>query len=72
MENNWNNNPNVIDYTQESAVMPKTFVSNVMVLMSLGLLISAAFAYMFGNSAELFGMLYSFKIDFSCSRIFGF
>ncbi|MCT4624199.1 MAG: Bax inhibitor-1/YccA family protein [Schleiferiaceae bacterium] len=61
MENNWNNNPNVIDYTQESAIMPKTFVSNVMVLMSLGLLISAALAYMFGNSAELFGMLYNLE-----------
>ncbi len=61
MNNNWNNQNDIIDHTGQSAAVPKTFVSNVMVLMSLGLLISGVLAYLFGNSAELFGMLYNLE-----------
>ena len=61
MNNNWNNQNDIIDHTGQSAAVPKTFVSNVMVLMSLGLLISGVLAYLFGNSTELFGMLYNLE-----------
>jgi len=60
MNTNWNNDHDIIDYNGQSvSAVPKTFVSNVMVLMSLGLLISAIGAYLFGNSEALFSMLYN-------------
>jgi len=59
--NKWNNDNEVLDYTGQAGVMPKTFVSNVMVLMSLALLISGLLAYLFGTSQELFGMLYNLE-----------
>ena len=61
MMHNWNKNNETLDYTEQAGVMPKTFVSNVMVLMSLGLLISGVLAYLFGTSQELFGMLYNLE-----------
>lgn len=61
MNTNWNNQNDIIDQNGQSVAIPKTFVSNVMVLMSLGLLISGVLAYLFGNSMELFGMLYNLE-----------
>lgn len=61
MINKWNNDNEALDYNGQAGVVPKTFVSNVMVLMSLGLLISGVLAFLFGNSAELFGMLYNLE-----------
>ena len=61
MNNNWNNQNDVIDHNGQSVALPKTFVSNVMIIMSLGLLISGVLAYTFGSSSELFSMLYSFE-----------
>ena len=61
MENNWNKNNDVLDYSGQAAAMPKTFVSNVMVLMSLATLISGILAYTFGTSEELFGMLFNLE-----------
>ncbi len=61
MMNKWNNDNEVLDYTGQAGVMPRTFVSNVMVLMSLALLISGVLAYLFGTSQELFGMLYNLE-----------
>lgn len=61
MNTNWNNQNDIIDHTGQSVALPKTFVSNVMVLMSLGLLISGVLAYLFGNSEDLTSLLYSYS-----------
>ena len=60
MNTKWSNNDRVLDVTGEQlGVVPKTFVSNVMVLMSLALLISGVAAYMFGTSDSLKSLLYN-------------
>ena len=61
MNTNWNNQNDIIDGNGQSVAVPKTFVSNVMVLMSLGLLITGVLAYLFGNSENLMSLLYSYN-----------
>ena len=61
MNENFNNNDEILDFTQQTGAVPKTYVSNVMVLMSLGLLISGVAAYLFGTSESLFSMLYNLE-----------
>ena len=61
MNTNWNNQNDIIDHNGQSVALPKTFVSNVMVLMSLGLLITGVLAYLFGNSENLMSLLYSYN-----------
>ena len=61
MSTNWNDN-NVIDVThQQTNVLSKSFVSNVMTYMAHALLISGLVAYMFGTSEAFFSMLYNLE-----------
>lgn len=60
MENNWNNNDGqVADIHGQTKAASKSFVANVMLLMSLGLMVSGTLAYLFGTSEELFNKLYN-------------
>lgn len=51
---------NSVTGTTESAIS-KTFMSNVFSWMSLALVVSGVFAYMFGTSAELFSYIFDFQ-----------
>lgn len=72
MLNRFNNDNDVLDYSGQAGVLPKTFVSNVMVLMSLGLLISGVLAYLFGNSTELMSLLYNVEGGYRSSTTLGY
>lgn len=48
-------------FTEQVISVPKSFVSNVMSLMALGLVVSGLLAYVFGTTPELLSSLYNFE-----------
>lgn len=61
MENQFDRNGFVGQQQVYEGAVPKTFVSNVAVIMSLGLLISGILAYLFGTSEGLMSLLINFE-----------
>jgi FtsH-binding integral membrane protein len=58
MENNWHSDQSE-KLSEQIITLPKTFVSNVMSLMTLGLIVSGLTAYLFGTNENLFYQLYN-------------
>ena len=59
MENNWNED--TVSNAGITRTESKAFVANVMLLMTLGLMVSGTLAYLFGNSLELISLLYDLE-----------